>query len=143
MLPQTAMPPGPERDAAVNEALETASRHWREAFILDPALVPVSVIHAGYYAMFHLARAILLAETGSCPYRHLSVAREMARLLETNPDPAARSVVIAFETTQALREACDYDPVVAPTEAEALKVINSLKIQIELASTHFHLKCQN
>jgi hypothetical protein len=54
MTSQSATLLGPEREAAVSEALATASRHWREAFILDPALVPVSVIHASYYAMFHL-----------------------------------------------------------------------------------------
>jgi uncharacterized protein (UPF0332 family) len=142
MTSHSAILLGPQRDAAVNEALVTASRHWREAFILDPAFVPVSVIHAGYYAMFHLARAILLSETGNCPYWHLSVAREMARLLEKISDPAERLVVIAFETTQALREACDYDPIVAPNEAEAHKVVNSLRAQIELAEVHFHLKCE-
>src|SRR5690349_15219504 len=137
------MPPGSERDLAITQSLKTASRHWIEATALDPATVPVSTIHTAYYAMFHLARAMLITVKGTCPYRHSSVARDLALLLEGLDNPAGQSTAKAFELAQRLRESADYDPGATPAESDARKILDAMRSLAELAANHIGIKCRD
>jgi len=66
------------------------------------------VIHSGYYAMFHAARAALLATEGTASTSHGRVIAAFKRLTRWRPEPEAPGHAAALTAAGKLRLEADY-----------------------------------
>lgn len=89
---------------------------------LDPATHAETVIHLGYYVMFHAATAVLIAQTDSAPTTHSGVLGRFGRLIRDGGQ-AARQAGRAFHLALDLRLLADYgvDTGSLVADAERLK----------------------
>ncbi|MEO5335684.1 MAG: HEPN domain-containing protein [Magnetospirillum sp. WYHS-4] len=100
--------------------LAKARRFLDEAERADPATSPLSIVHDCYYAMFHMALAVLAERTGSIPVRHGSVIGGFGRLVKDMGEEAKRHGR-SFNDLQELRLVSDYAPESTPTEDDAFQ----------------------
>jgi uncharacterized protein (UPF0332 family) len=89
---------------------------------LDPARHPGVIVHEAYYAMFHAARAWLIAVDGMTPYRHVQVQRRFTLLADERGELAMLDLARAFRLASELREAEGYGALEELTGAEATKL---------------------
>lgn len=109
-------------DASAPEALALARRKAQSALELDPERHPGVVVHEAYYAMFHAARAWLIAVDGTTPYRHVQVRQRFALLADERGEPAMVDLAQALRLASDLREAEDYGALEELTSAEATRL---------------------
>jgi uncharacterized protein (UPF0332 family) len=109
-------------DASAREALALARRKAQSALELDSERHPGVVVHEAYYAMFHAARAWLIAVDGTTPYRHLQVRQRFALLADERGEPAMLDLAQALRLASDLREAEDYGALEELTAAEAVRL---------------------
>jgi uncharacterized protein (UPF0332 family) len=96
----------------------------REALAQDPDVSPMAVIHSGYYAMFHAARAVLFQATGDAPRRHDRAIQQFG-LLVRNLDDALRTAGKALNEAKDERTAADYDEAIVPSPEDAREVVRA------------------
>lgn len=109
------MSPDPDRASV---SWQKAEAHLREAVAQDAEASPMAVIHSGYYAMFHAARAVLFQATGNAPKRHDRVIQQFG-LLVRDLDDALRAAGKAFNEIKDERTAADYDETIVSSSEEA------------------------
>ena len=110
-------------DRAIN-SWQKAEAHLREAVAQNADASPMAVIHSGYYAMFHAARAVLFQATGSAPQRHDRTIQQFG-LLVRDLDDALRAAGKAFNEVKDERTAADYDEAIVPSSEDARDVLRA------------------
>jgi uncharacterized protein (UPF0332 family) len=103
--------------------LELAERFLGELADLEPGRFVGACIHAGYYARFHAAAAVILAAGDDAPKTHSGVIARFSQLLRSRQDDRPDAIKLsgrAFET----RLLADYDAEAKglPDKARDLKV---------------------
>jgi uncharacterized protein (UPF0332 family) len=88
-------------------ALRQAERLAQQAAELAPASFE-AVIHLSYYAMFHAARAALLATEGSATTRHGRLPKAFAVMVRRTGREGGRRHAEAFQEAYDLRITSDY-----------------------------------
>ncbi len=105
----------------IEDRVRKAGELLRQGLDQDPTTMSESVIHACYYAMFHMAFAVLLARTGKAYFKHASVIGQFGALAKTLDDTAraaARDFNAAFDS----RTLADYGVVRTELAAHARRV---------------------
>lgn len=95
-----------------------ARQFLAEAQKANPAESPLSIVHDGYYAMFHAALAVLEKNMKQPPTRHGMVIGAFGRLVKDMGDEG-KGHGRAFNDAQEMRLACDYAPGSLPTLEDA------------------------
>ena len=115
---------GPMGD--IDDNLAKAERFAALARKTDPADYE-GVIHAAYYAMFHLARAALMAAKGSAPTKHGRVITSFAALAEQVAPDHGMQHGAALRAAYNLRLTSDYDETAGDLSRDAVDLLRRME----------------
>lgn len=111
----------PERAA---NAWRKAEAHLQEALAQSADASPMAIIHSGYYAMFHAARAVLFQANGSAPRRHDQTIQQFG-LLVRDLDEDLRAAGRTLNQIKDERNDADYNETVIPSAQEGRDALNA------------------
>lgn len=118
----------------VRSHLDLAHRFLHEVEAIDPRLHPLMTMHAAYYAMLHLATAVLLDRGFPPSRRHSTVIANFARLTRDASEPLRRAAV-HFREAHDARLRADYDPAAVALEPLAADMKRNLAAFAEATNT--------
>jgi uncharacterized protein (UPF0332 family) len=102
----------------------------------DADASPMAVIHSGYYAMFHAARAVLFQAMGNAPKRHDRTIQQFG-LLVRDLDDALRAAGRAFNEIKDERTAADYDETIVLSSEEARDALRAAVDFVTICGTRY------
>jgi uncharacterized protein (UPF0332 family) len=116
-----------------------AEAHLREASAQNPDASPMAVINSSYFAMFHVARAVLFHTAGRAPKRHDEVIQQFG-LLVRNLDEPLRAAGRAFNEIRDERTAADYDETVVSSPEDAKDALQAARKCLALCGARYRMR---
>jgi uncharacterized protein (UPF0332 family) len=96
----------------------------------------MAVIHSGYYAMLHAARAVLFQAIGGVLKRHDRLIQQFG-LLVRDLDDALRAAGKALNEIKDERTDADYDEAIAPLPEDAREALRAAVDFLAVSSVHY------
>lgn len=127
----------------MNPPIESADDAWTKAVqvlhqgeSVDFTSAPIPIVHCGYYAMHHAARAALIRATGRAPVRHDKVLQAFGYLAHQAGDESLKAAGHDLKLRMGDRLVADYEGG-TPDADEARTAIDSARRFLAVCADRF------